>query len=147
MSKKHESDSTFPEETLPVMALRGITVFPEMIINFDVERAASIAALNAAAKGERRIFLVKDFKPQNAKAKTRLPDLRKLRSIQLAVGIRLKTPDERRADFLLAKALICMLAKSPRSDYSKKLLFFLEYLCGILRKGIITLEGVQLHGC
>ena len=58
MSKKHESDSTFPEETLPVMALRGITVFPEMLINSDVERAASIAALNAAAKGERRIFLV-----------------------------------------------------------------------------------------
>lgn len=51
---------------------------------------------------QRRIFLVKDFKPQNAKAKNRLPDLRKLRSIQLAVGIRLKTPDERRADFLLA---------------------------------------------
>jgi ATP-dependent Lon protease len=45
------------EETLPFMALRGISVFPEMTISFDVERAQSIAALEAVIDGDRRIFL------------------------------------------------------------------------------------------
>ena len=45
-------------EIMPVMALRGIVAFPGMIINFDVERAASVAALNAASDGERLIMLV-----------------------------------------------------------------------------------------
>ncbi len=45
-------------EDLPMMALRGLTVFPEMILNFDVERSISINALNAATNEERRIFLV-----------------------------------------------------------------------------------------
>ena len=44
--------------TLPLMALRGITVFPEMILNFDVERSASIAALNRAMRDDQIIFLV-----------------------------------------------------------------------------------------
>ena len=44
--------------TLPLMALRGITVFPEMILNFDVERSASIAALNRAMRDDQLIFLV-----------------------------------------------------------------------------------------
>ena len=44
--------------TLPLMALRGITVFPEMILNFDVERSASIAALNRAMRDDQMIFLV-----------------------------------------------------------------------------------------
>ena len=44
--------------TLPLMALRGITVFPEMILNFEVERSASIAALNRAMRDDQMIFLV-----------------------------------------------------------------------------------------
>ncbi len=44
--------------TLPLLPLRGITVFPEMIINFDVERPMSIAALNAAIGTNQEIFLV-----------------------------------------------------------------------------------------
>ena len=45
-------------ETLPLMAIRGITVFPDMVITFDVERPMSLAALEAAYKKDRRIFLV-----------------------------------------------------------------------------------------
>jgi ATP-dependent Lon protease len=45
-------------ETLPLLPLRGITVFPGMILNFDVERAKSIAALNAALSENQQIFLV-----------------------------------------------------------------------------------------
>jgi len=45
-------------ERLPLLPLRGITVFPGMVVNFDVERPMSMAALNAAIKGNQRIFLV-----------------------------------------------------------------------------------------
>ena len=45
-------------EKMPMLALRGLTIFPEMLINFDVERNKSTAALNAAAEGEKRIFLL-----------------------------------------------------------------------------------------
>jgi ATP-dependent Lon protease len=45
-------------ENLPMLALRGLSVFPNMLLNFDVERPMSVAALNVAAEGERRIFLL-----------------------------------------------------------------------------------------
>ena len=44
--------------TLPLLPLRGITVFPGMIISFDVERPLSIAALNAALGSAQQILLV-----------------------------------------------------------------------------------------
>ena len=43
---------------LPVLALRGLTVFPHMTLTFDVERAASIKALERAMEGDQEIFLV-----------------------------------------------------------------------------------------
>lgn len=46
------------EKIFPTLALRGISVFPEMLLNFDVERPASIAALNAAMSADQNIFLV-----------------------------------------------------------------------------------------
>ena len=42
---------------LPLLALRGLTVFPGMLLTFDVERAASIGALAAASKRDQMIFL------------------------------------------------------------------------------------------
>lgn len=44
--------------TLPMMALRGLTVYPAMLLNFDVERPGSIAALDKAMKNDQIIFLV-----------------------------------------------------------------------------------------
>ena len=44
--------------TLPLLPLRGMTVFPGMILNFDVERSLSIAALNAAISADQQILLV-----------------------------------------------------------------------------------------
>ena len=35
---------------LPLLALRGLCVLPGMLMTFDVERPASIGALDAAAK-------------------------------------------------------------------------------------------------
>ena len=43
---------------IPVLALRGLTVFPNMSLTFDVERKISIAALERAMEMEQRIFLV-----------------------------------------------------------------------------------------
>ncbi|MBQ6540536.1 MAG: LON peptidase substrate-binding domain-containing protein, partial [Oscillospiraceae bacterium] len=45
-------------EDIPMMPLRGLTVFPGMILNFEVERPFSVKALDAATNGDRRIFLV-----------------------------------------------------------------------------------------
>lgn len=42
---------------LPMMALRGLTVFPGMLLNFDVERPMSIASLNQAMGEDQIIFL------------------------------------------------------------------------------------------
>ena len=44
--------------TLPVVALRGLVIFPKMMLHFDIGRKKSAAALNAAMEGEREIFLV-----------------------------------------------------------------------------------------
>ena len=42
---------------IPTIVLRGMVVFPEMIIHFDVGREKSIKALNKAMEGDRRVFL------------------------------------------------------------------------------------------
>lgn len=43
---------------IPVLALRGLTVFPHMNLTFDVERRASILALERAMEAEQDVFLV-----------------------------------------------------------------------------------------
>ena len=43
---------------LPVLALRGLTVFPHMTLTFDVERQISITALERAMEADQDIFLV-----------------------------------------------------------------------------------------
>ena len=45
-------------ETLPILALRGITVFPDMVSHFDVGRPKSIRALEEAMAGNQEIFLI-----------------------------------------------------------------------------------------
>ena len=43
---------------LPILALRGLTVFPDQTVHFDVGRAKSIKALDAAMKGDQNILLI-----------------------------------------------------------------------------------------
>lgn len=43
---------------MPLLALRGLVIFPEMILHFDVGRKKSIQALNEAMAGDQKIFLV-----------------------------------------------------------------------------------------
>ena len=44
--------------TLPALALRGLVIFPGMLLQFDVGRKKSIQALEAAMKEDQMIFLV-----------------------------------------------------------------------------------------
>lgn len=44
--------------TLPAISLRGLVIFPSMVLHFDVGRERSVAALKAAAAGDGKIFLV-----------------------------------------------------------------------------------------
>ena len=50
-------DNSIQTIRLPMIALRGLTVFPGMLLTFDVERPASVAALALAGKSEQLIFL------------------------------------------------------------------------------------------
>ena len=45
-------------EQMPILALRGLTVFPKQMLHFDVGREKSVKALELAMKGDQRIFLV-----------------------------------------------------------------------------------------
>lgn len=44
--------------TVPVLTLRGLTVFPQLLLHFDVGRDASIRALEEAMEDNREVFLV-----------------------------------------------------------------------------------------
>lgn len=45
-------------EVMPAVALRGLTIFPNMIIHFDVSRQKSIIAVEQAMMQEQKLFLV-----------------------------------------------------------------------------------------
>lgn len=51
------SENTIITETMPMIALRGLNMFPGMMLTFDVERDSSLGALDMAVKGSRSIFL------------------------------------------------------------------------------------------
>ena len=44
-------------KSLPMVALRGLTVLPGMVRHFDVSREKSLAAINEAVEGDQKIFL------------------------------------------------------------------------------------------
>lgn len=44
--------------TMPALALRGLAIFPNMLLHFDVGREASIKALDEAMTTSQPIFLV-----------------------------------------------------------------------------------------
>ena len=49
--------------TLPLIPLRGLTVFPNMVIHFDIGRPASVAALGSAMMKDQQVFLVAQIDP------------------------------------------------------------------------------------
>lgn len=48
---------------LPLVALRGITVLPDMILHFDLNRKPSVEAIQEALKNDERVFLVAQKNP------------------------------------------------------------------------------------
>lgn len=48
----------YPTKNLPILALRGLVSFPGCVLSFDVEREASVRALERAMDGDQEIFLV-----------------------------------------------------------------------------------------
>lgn len=51
-------------KTLPAVALRGLTILPDMIVHFDVSREMSIKAVEQAMMGNQEIFLVTQRDPE-----------------------------------------------------------------------------------
>ncbi len=52
-----EEKENLEQKTLPMIAMRGLVLFPNMILHFDVGRKKSVAALEEAMKGDRTVFL------------------------------------------------------------------------------------------
>ena len=50
--------------TMPVLALRGITILPGMVQHFDINRPKSVAAVEKAMVGDQRVFLVAQRHPE-----------------------------------------------------------------------------------
>lgn len=63
MQEKERTDEIIGDaetdiRTIPVVALRGLVAFPHMVIDFEVGRAESRKAVDAAVNADRRIFLL-----------------------------------------------------------------------------------------
>ena len=56
--------------SLPMVALRGLTILPEMVRHFDVSREKSLLAIEEAVQGDQKIFLTaqKDIEVVDPKA-------------------------------------------------------------------------------
>ncbi|WMJ84104.1 endopeptidase La [Oscillospiraceae bacterium MB24-C1] len=52
-----EKKTVLQNQTMPAIALRGLVLFPKMVLHFDIGREKSILALNHAMENDRRIFL------------------------------------------------------------------------------------------
>jgi len=53
-----DSKKVIKKQVLPLLPLRGLTVFPHMVLHFDVGREKSIKALEEAMINNQLIFLV-----------------------------------------------------------------------------------------
>ena len=81
---------------MPVLALRGLAIFPEQTVHFDVGRVKSVLALEEAMKGDQMLFLVpqKDIMDED-------PDLSKLFTIGTVVKVKqiLKAQNDLTAEY------------------------------------------------
>ena len=56
-----------PELQMPAVALRGMTILPEMITHFDVSRTRSVKAVERALTQEQKLFIVTQKNPETEK--------------------------------------------------------------------------------
>ena len=50
---------------MPMIAMRGMLVYPQMTLSFDMEREASVRAADLAASGDHLIFLSMQKNPED----------------------------------------------------------------------------------
>ena len=55
---EEEKIVTNEKQTMPALALRGLTIYPQMMVHFDVGREASVKAIEEAMSSNSPIFLV-----------------------------------------------------------------------------------------
>lgn len=70
LPETEDSPKTLEPVKMPMLVLRGLVLFPEMVLHFDVGREKSILALNQVMSSNRQIFLVaqKDIRDDEPKA-------------------------------------------------------------------------------
>lgn len=80
------------KQVLPLLPLRGLTVFPYMILHFDVGRDMSIKALEEAMVNDQMIFLV-----TQKDAKVDFPDIDDIYNVGTISKVKqlLKLPDRK----------------------------------------------------
>ncbi|MBQ3078818.1 MAG: endopeptidase La [Clostridia bacterium] len=54
----HDHDTHAESIRLPMVALRGMVIYPETVVHFDAGREKSVASLNQALEGDSRLFVV-----------------------------------------------------------------------------------------
>lgn len=67
--------------TMPVIALRGMTVLPKMMLHFDISRTKSIAAVEKAMVGDQKVCLV--TQKNSEEADPRIEDLYQIGTVAL----------------------------------------------------------------
>lgn len=78
-------------ETLPVIALRGLTVIPGMMIHFDISREKSVAAVEKAMVENQKVLLI-----TQRQSEIQDPEMKDLYSVGCIASIRqlVKLPDQ-----------------------------------------------------
>ena len=87
MNEEKEAQSTIGQEIeqeMPAVTLRGLTIFPDMIIHFDLSRPKSVLAIEEAMLGSQRLFVVTQLDPSESE-----PDFDNLYTVGTIVKIRL----------------------------------------------------------
>ena len=56
-------------ESLPMVALRGMTILPEMVAHFDISRERSIEAVQEAMASDQKIFLLTQKDERNRRGR------------------------------------------------------------------------------
>ncbi|MCM1299807.1 MAG: endopeptidase La, partial [[Eubacterium] siraeum] len=100
---------------MPTIPMRGLVIFPGMILHFDVGRDYSVNAVRAAAEGDRRIFLViqKDITAND-------PEKDGVRRVGVVAEVRqtLSTPDGN------TRVLVEGLYRAAASDFHREEKYF-----------------------
>ncbi len=104
---------------MPALTMRGLVIFPRMILHFDVGREKSVAAIRAAINADRKIFLV-----AQRDASVEAPTESDIYKVGVVAEVRqvLKTPDNN------TRVLVEGLYKAKLADFNDNG----EYIeCGI----------------